>query len=322
MKLYRMVVKALSGFTTPLQSDTFFGAFCWNYRYAYGEQALKDEIIQPSESGQPVCIFSNAFPSGYLPMPLGILDTERRKERWKTNKEIIKQNYQKAKKIKNANYISLEWFNRIQFADINGFSEGLVKDGLMTVQQVKNSVDREMGYVTRTDDGSHLYAVNEMFLPQNNKLDIYVYTSLKKERLLPVLELMFKIGIGGKKSVGKGQFAICTLGEPLKNCDELLEVANGNAIVTLSNMIPSHTDPVNGFYKTFTKYGKLDREYANSVSPFKKPLLFLKSGALFHIRENDILKKWYGRCIVQVSREHPEVIVSGYTIAVPIIWNG
>ena len=319
MKLYCMTVKAVSSFTSPLHSDTLFGAFCWSYRYIYGEQGLVEEVIRPSQDNTPVCIFSSAFPTGCLPRPWGLRDGATLKCRQETDKDVIKRNYQDAKKKKKAAYISVEWFRRMQAGDPEGFSEGLVKDSLVTVQPVRNSVDRISGTVVKTEEGSHLYALDEHYLEHGQPLDIYIYTAFEKEKLLPVLRLMFRLGIGGKKSSGKGQFIFCDSPDPLQDCQRLLDDPAANAVVTLSEMIPAKRDPSQGFYKTFVKFGKMDREYANGESPFKKPLLFLRNGALFMPESRDALHSWYGRCVTGVSAEHPEVIVSGYTIALPIM---
>lgn len=76
MSLYKIKIKPVSSFCSPLQSDTFFGAFCWSYLYQYGEHVLK-ELIYHYKNGIPDIIFSNAFPSGTLPMPVGISEFKK-----------------------------------------------------------------------------------------------------------------------------------------------------------------------------------------------------------------------------------------------------
>ena len=73
MCLYKITIKPISSFCSPLQSDTFFGAFCWSYLYNYGQDAL-EEIIYNYKTGKPDVIFSNAFPEGYLPAPVSLRD--------------------------------------------------------------------------------------------------------------------------------------------------------------------------------------------------------------------------------------------------------
>ena len=97
--LYRITIKPISSFVSKLQSDTFFGAFCWSYKYLYGDEQLEiflDECLQ----GKPKVIFSNAFPAGYLPVPLGVYqrpclldmteDKKTRKAAYEKNKEYKK----------------------------------------------------------------------------------------------------------------------------------------------------------------------------------------------------------------------------------------
>ena len=69
-----------------------------------------------------------------------------------------------------------------------------------------------------------------------------------------------------------------------------------------------------GHYKTLVKYGKLDREFAASEQPFKKPLLYIQAGAVFY---TDDFHPCYGRIVKNVSTRSG-VVVNGRTIAVPI----
>lgn len=53
---------------------------------------------------------------------------------------------------------------------------------------------------------------------------------------MPVIELMFTLGIGGKKSTGKGCFDI--VGKPVLEEDMIKNFDSANGFVALSNFIP------------------------------------------------------------------------------------
>lgn len=113
MKLYKAVINPTSSFTSALQSDTFFGAFCWSYLYLYGEDALV-QLINNYKKGSPDIIFSNAFSVNRLPMPFGISDSLASTHD-NTNVDPYKK-YIEDKKLKDTSEISLDDFNLL----ING----------------------------------------------------------------------------------------------------------------------------------------------------------------------------------------------------------
>jgi CRISPR-associated protein Csm4 len=311
MQLYRIICKPQSSFSSQLQSDTFFGSFCWSYRYCYGEDKL-EKFLKELQDGRQTLVFSNAFPTETLPLPLGIRDSQADFEQI-VSKTERKQAYQDHKKVKNAKFVQREWFLKIQKGDCAGFTKGLVGDGIESQSVMHNMVSRQGMMVENIDGSGNLYEEDERFMKEDCKAyDIYVLTSLSKETLEHLVEIMFMLGIGKNKSTGKGAFSLLKVDEE----EELLKV-EGNAFVALSNFVPAHSDPVNGWYKTLAKYGKLDREYANDEYPFKKPVLFLQAGAVF---KDSSVKPMYGRYLQNIS-VNQNVIVNACTIALPIIVN-
>lgn len=310
MKLYRVVIQAVFSFASPLQSDTLFGAFCWSYRYCYGEDKLIKFLNQLEENPT---IFSNAFPAGTLPVPVGVYDSETDFNKLE-DKEKLKNAYQERKKLKKARFVKREWFEKIQVGNCKGFTAGLTKDGWKEQSVMHNMVSREAGTVQNIDGSGNLYEETEFFVESGTKYDIYILSALELETLKRVVHLMFLLGIGKNKSTGKGTFDVIEW----KEDEDLLMngVENANAFVALSNFIPKKDDPIKGKYKTLVKYGKLDREYAMSDTPFKKPILFFQAGAVF--QDEDVKShSYYGRILKSVAVK-PEVIVNAYTIAVPI----
>lgn len=309
MKLYKITVSPVTSFCSPLQSDTFFGAFCWSYLYRYGEQALQ-ELICHSKSGNPDIIFSNAFPSGRLPVPLEIGKSEKNTERLLTKQERY-QKYVENKKKEHLSTVTLDDFNKM----INGIPEFSSDDAESEFKTMswRNMVSRESGTVEKIGENSNLFEVEEVFL--KGDFDIYIYSTLEKDVLNHTLKDMFRFGIGAQRSVGKGIFQIS---KELELFDGFKIPQNPNAFVALSNFIPRKEDPTEGYYKTFVKYPKISYLSSENDSSFKKPLIFFKAGSVFF---DQPIRNFYGSCVEKVAlkdgKVSDEIVIGAYTIAVP-----
>ena len=308
MVLYRVAIRPIMSFASPLQGDTLFGAFCWSYRYICGEEALT-ELLEELKSGKQQIIFSNGFPGGTLPLPLGIRDMAADFEKRET-KEARKQAYEEHKKLKSAKYVTRQWFQRIQEGNYDGFTAGLCDEGIREQTVVHNMVSRQEGVVKNIEGSGSLYGEDEFFVEKDHTYDVYLLSTLPEDILCAVTRAMFLLGIGKDKSTGKGAFEVVDWQKE----KELLNCERSNGFVALSNFVPAQKDPIEGRYKTLVKYGKLDREYAISETPFKKPLLFIQAGGVFW---DEKVKMYYGRYITQISLKDG-VVVNGQTIAVPV----
>ena len=312
MNLYKITIKPITSFCSPLQSDTFFGAFCWSYLYRYGEPALK-KLIFHYKAGRPDIIFSNAFPNGYLPMPLGLSTLRKGATDNLLSKQERYQAYIEKKRNEHISMITLDDFNQIIncqypvcFSDTDTASE-------YKIMSWRNMVSRESGTVENSDSESHLFEIDETFVSRN--LDIYIFSTLEREILSHTLEDMFFLGIGAQRSVGKGAFQILS-GPELFN--DFKNPENSNAFVALSNFIPHKGDPIKGYYEAFVKYPKISYLSSKGDSPFKKPLIFIKAGSVFF---DQPVMPFYGSCIENVALKNgkisDEIIIGAYTIAVP-----
>ena len=316
MKLYKITVHSESGYTGKLHSDTLFGAFCWSYRDIFGEECLINEVISPSITGNPVCIFSNGFPEGTLPFPAGMREQIQRihtREAYENIKEEMKNSYQRDKKLKKTSFVTIDVFKQIQNGQYDVLLDNLKKENTEYVEQVRNQVSRISGTVIASSEGSHLYLDEYNYDRDLKGHDIYILSSIEKERLNSVMIRMFEAGIGGRKSIGKGLFQYSDLVED----NELSSIECVDSVMTLGNLLPAQNDPISGWYKTEVKYGKLDREYAVSDHPFKKPLIFICAGARFMYDCNTI-PLWFGRCERNVAYNNDKIITSGYSIVLPM----
>ena len=308
MQLYRARLRPLSSASTQLQSDALFGAFCWSWRYRYGESAL-EQLLREMEEGAPGVTFSNAFPTGTFPLPLGIRDAQADFDRIEAKAER-KKAYQEHKKLKNARYLRADCFARVRDGDCTGFTAGLAGDGMQEQNTMHNMVSRGSGTVQNLDGSGSLYSDDELFMETGAEYDVYLLSGLPEDKLKETAELMLLLGFGKNKSSGKGAFE-------LRGWERLPAFAarpGDNAFLALSNFIPAKGDPAKGYYKTAVKYGKLDREYAASEQPFKKPLLYIQAGAVFRAAE---FQPYYGRLVKNVA-VRPGVVVNGRTLAIPM----
>ena len=260
-------------------------------------------------------IFSNAFPSGRLPVPVGLNESVKEWASLATKQERYKR-YIADKNRKQASFISLEGFNDI----INGQAETALKGNSMDSgtkeepqSEWRNMVSRETDTVENINGESNLFEAEEIF--STGEFDIYIYSILEKEVLENTLREMFISGIGAQRSIGKGAFKV--LGD-LELFEGFKIPEKPNAFVALSNFVPEKNDPVEGYYKTFVKYPKVSYISSEMDSPFKKPLIFLKAGSVFFAQP---VKEFYGSCIENVAlkagKVSDEVVIGAYTVAVP-----
>lgn len=309
MILYKAIIIPRTSFASPLQSDTLFGAFCWSYKYLYGDgmlEALLHESIRNKGHG---IVFSNAFPAGYLPLPMGVYDEERTRYN-EVGKADAKKAYQENKKYKKCSLVHRDAFVDIRQGSRSGYSGHLGDGRAVQTETVHNMVGRSAGTVGRMEESGSLFVTDEYFVGEDEAFDVYVLSDLEKDIIKKVISLMLELGIGANKSTGKGGFQLLSFDEE----KDLGYVDGANGYMALSNFIPARSDPVEGWYKTLVKYGKLDREFAAGYFPFKKPLLYIQAGAVFQTGSVDAC---YGRYVEDISAVEG-VVVNACTIAVPM----
>ena len=68
MKTYRLTLRPLTAFGTPLAGDTLFGQLCWALRHRLGNAALT-ALLDGYTAGRPFAVLSDGLPAGHLPLP-------------------------------------------------------------------------------------------------------------------------------------------------------------------------------------------------------------------------------------------------------------
>ncbi len=289
-----------SAISTPLQSDTLFGEFCWHYRFLYGEEKLKNLLGE-----KPAVVFSNGLPEDYLPTPIypfgRNLNDVRIESGWCEAQEF----YTSMKKFKKVAYVKKELFE--QFVRELPLKEVMVKLFEIFLRELKEkdrkpenflttkSVFRE-GEITRVSIDRRSGKALEGFLFQERsyytEYPISVYflydpERLERKEIEETFEFMGVSGFGAKKSVGKGKFSF-----KLEEWD-LMETAAGKgklAFISLSTGYPKAEEIKDLYAEFFTKFPKHGREFGEAAI-FKNPVVVAKQGSVFIPEEK---KEFYG----------------------------
>ena len=304
LRTYMMEFSMPSGYITPWHADTIFGHLCWVAENNDGFSAFKGAtgLIDLFKDEKPPFIISDAFPSGFLPAPANLNDFF----------SIFYQNddpgnkYSAVKDAKSAEVLTFDqfesWRKGIPFDPI--FPSIPIKSTMV----LHNTINRFSG--TTGDEGG-LYEQEEKFT-WNGKNWLFIKSEdgliddVKK-----LFELLSRTGFGKKKATGKGVFKILLFNEFMG----FENISDAEYFISLSHFIPAQSDPVEGWYKTTVKYGKMGGERVSSTNPFKKPLLMLCPGAVF--KTGGQLEYYYGRMIKNVSYTISDVVQYAYSFPLP-----
>ncbi|OQX79255.1 MAG: hypothetical protein B6D56_07445 [Candidatus Omnitrophica bacterium 4484_70.1] len=290
MNTYQINLRLNSPFITPFYADTIFGHLCWMVKYWEGDKEL-EKFLEYFKKDQPPFIISDGFPEGYLPKPISL--------------EFNISDPLQRKKVKKIQWVKISDFEKIRKGENVSFLNE--ENVLLSKLHVYNVINRS----TNTTLEGGVYAISEIVV---DRISIYLKTVNEewKNKVINLLKELSRIGYGRKKSIGKGQFCVESVQE--FNFSSL-ESADG--FVTLSNFCPKSTDPTEGIYRTFVKYGKLGEEFTFCGNPFKKPLLMIKTGSVFKTKGPP--KEYYGRIIQEnISPVKSEVIHYAYAFSLPV----
>lgn len=169
-----------------------------------------------------------------------------------------------------------------------------------------------------TSEGS-LFTTEEIFFG-NCEFEAFckIGNSFSIDKLKVCLEFINNNGYGRKKTTGKGNIK-CNLEKDKYD----ISTKNSNAFMSLSNYVPGADDPKTGYYRIFTKYGKLGGHFASSpiISgknpiPFKYPLVMFEAGSVFKLKEE---KEAYGRIVNNMHvAEKPQIAHYGIAYSLPL----
>jgi CRISPR-associated protein Csm4 len=309
VNLYRVRLRPTSPWRTPWQSDTLAGMLCCAAARRDGADVLAREILQPAMSGRPSFVLSDAFPGDWLPIPMTV-----RLQPWPAEER---------KPVKRARWLTPDAFRHAQRGELLAASEFVSEPGFHSFVQLRNTIGRTSN--TTSDGGGlfgdRLYAVNG-----NTELSVYVRVADGfADRLLSLFRELEQTGFGSDNSIGKGQFELVSELQPQPELDS---VPNANGVVVLSSFQPGPTDPTEGYWESFTKYGKLGSHFGIE-NVFKRPMIMLRPGACFRMPSP---RAWIGRAIAMdallaldtaatLSGQGCSVFQLAFGLTMPFVWS-
>ncbi|BFU59573.1 MULTISPECIES: type III-A CRISPR-associated RAMP protein Csm4 [Rodentibacter] len=313
MKTYRLTIKIESAFGTPLVGDTLFGQLCWEIRHQFGEEKLT-QLLKGYTEQKPFLVLSDAMPSGYLPLPT--LPSCF----WQKGKE------QDRKKLKKKQWITLENVKTQTVEKWQQFAKA-EKDILVSEQntfkretheQPHNTLNRQ----THTTDERVFapYTMPQIWYQPETLLDIYCVIDENRfsyEELKEVLSNIGKLGFGRDASIGLGRFSL-----EKSEAISLSFEPNHNVYLALGNAAPqqNNLDKERCFYQLTTRFGRHGSFKALSSTPFKKPIILSKIGAIFTPKQFEA-KQFIGNGLANVSPSQPNAVHQGYTVVFPLTIN-
>lgn len=273
MDLYELRLRPRSSWRTPWCADTIFGLLCWARARRDGGARLRDEILDPSLAGAPPFVVSDAFPTGWMPVPATLRggdSLERYRRRYPSERSIVVKRVRKTRWMTDAGFAMVQ---HGQDAPIEDFSRD---DVIRSVDDIQNQIGRDSN---TTSTGGRLFVSESWALRgPNTELTIYVRTTQQDlDRLNELFRELESTGFGADVSTGKGEFVITS---PLTPCPRWDQVPGANASIVLSSFQPAAGDPVDGFWDSFIKHGKLGPDFGLD-NVFKRPMVLLRPGAVF-----------------------------------------
>jgi len=287
MKLIKVKITPHSSFVTFPKADTIFGHFAYH-------TFKKDKTVFENYVGEePKIIFSDILPADYLykpTLPLKAFDvdeSEKKEFRKKAWIDIINLQQGDLKKAKELSFYKTE-------------------------VRTRNSINR----LSFTTDDSGIfapYSIEEInFLSQPVIYVMYDKDYFSEAKILERLNLIGKVGLGKKGSIGKGHF-IAEIDNDFEGFDD--EVKSDYYMTLSPTILHKSKDVVEkAYYNTFNRFGK----YHSSNTPFKKSLLMADSGAVVKLKE----KRDFIGGTIDNGIGGKQSLVQGYSIVIPFRFYG
>jgi len=323
MQTLRFTIKPLTAFGTPLVGDTLFGQLCWILRHHFGNEWLTERLAGYTQSN-PFLVLSDAFPSGFLPLPAMPVacwaadeSADRKalkKRRWLPLKEISTSFRDWQKLAKNDREVA-----KAVLRDSVSSTLSLSRNGggyQILSPQPHNSINRTTG--STGEDMFAPYSLTQVWFHSAMRFNLYAVIDEKRlsaESLHTALTDMGQSGYGANASIGLGKFEI----ERDAGFAGLPHAKNANAFLTLAPCAPQNLGfaAAKSFYQPLTRFGRHGDAAALSGNPFKRPLLMAKTGAVFTPESGQCTAfTFIGQGLGDVSPSQPETVAQGYA---PII---
>ncbi|MDR0776284.1 MAG: hypothetical protein LBE81_06555 [Azonexus sp.] len=306
MQTFRITLRPLTAFGTPLAGDTLFGQLCWTLRHQLGNERLT-ALLQDYAEGRPFAIVSDALPYGHIPLPSLPSDT------WQANGDD-----RKALKKK-------RWLPLVALPEpLSKWQQFAVE--LKTGKehpQPHNTINRQTG---TTGTGMFApYTMTQIWPVPGSELDLWLVLDTERisaADIFTALAHMGQQGFGRDASIGLGKFELAS--DDLQAWPDLRISDAANAYLTLGPCAPQGLGfcPQRSYWNTVTRFGRHGDLAVQSGQPFKRPVLLAKAGSVFWPERADAacthIGQGLGGISAPVSLSMPETVQQGYCPVVPI----
>lgn len=269
MKAWKLRIKIGGKLSTPLHGDTIFGHVAWGIARREGEESISEFLALFSH--EPALVVSSAFPAGQVPAPM--LSPSSSMLRDSGQYELLKK-VKKIKYIPVSTILSGKPVSRVSFPIQDLHYEEYRQSSLHnTVDRFGAGTLEETGLYERTEYWPVHIGSTDRREPAS--MDIYLLSTLSKERLATVFSWAFESGYGARASTGSGQVSI-------EGLEEFSPPRTGSRAVALGPFVLSPGNQLGNLRADiFLRRGKLGSEFAARINPFKKPILFYSEGSTF-----------------------------------------
>lgn len=326
MQTYRLSLQPLTAFGTPLVGDTLFGQLCWTLRHLHGEARL-ERLLENYTNNQPFAVVSDAFPTGFLPLPTIPPSTWQRDESKEADRKALKKK----------RWVSVDkcaeplatWQQHAQDDDFVGQvstrqvglkpdlrNDAADKKIVWQTQEMQphNTLDRKTN-TTGTGQFSPYQLPQTWFHPEM-RFDLYIVldeSRLSLDELNAALDYIGNTGYGRDASTGLGKFTL--LGKP----EKMLQPTAAQHWLTLAPCAPQGCGLVaaRSFYQVQTRFGRHGDIVARGANPFKHPLLMARTAAVFG-SEDSTPRQFIGQGIANVSNADARTVHQGYAPVLPL----
>lgn len=274
MPLLRLKLWLRSPWRTPWQADTLTGMLMSVCARTHGADVLRRQLMDPMCAGQPPFVLSDACPGDLLPLPVWLRLAE-----WPEDTD--------RKHLKRARWLQPNDFLQARLGKMPA-SNALITDEQVMQTSVRqhNTLGRLTDTTGDSESGLGIFNQTESFLHKNpavnknNYLSVYIRTMSRDAQDL-CFDLFYDLsllGFGADASTGRGQFEIRDEPEVMTGIDAPIE--NANAVIALSTFQPGPTDPIDGMWDAFPKFGKLGPDLG-VPDVRKNTLILFRPGACF-----------------------------------------
>lgn len=281
MTLYRLKLRPRSPWRTPWQADTLAGMLLATAARVHGSDMLREHLIDPMLAGSPPFVLSDACPGELLPLPIST-----RLQPWPPDQgKIVKR----ARWVTRGDFDSLRRGQSVSLAALRPNDDFVVEHArqhntLSRLTDTTGTAESGLGIFSRPDFqlGTHTNGNPNPALVGADFLSVYVrsWDHNAFDLLLDLFHELALTGFGADVATGRGQFEILDQPEPLPDLDT--PPPEANAVVSLSTFQPGPTDPVDGLWDAFPKFGKLGPDLGlPNERTNKRTLIMFRPGACF-----------------------------------------